>query len=214
MIKLVIFDWDGTLYDSIGRICDAMLQAGALSGAALKTEADVKNIIGLSLDVAVKSVWPKEPDVVIASIIEHYKAIYVASDQTPPKQYDGVADFIEWLSSQGVAMAVATGKSRRGLDRIMALTNTTNMFLATRCADEARSKPDPLMIEQILTELSVLPSEAILIGDTEYDLDMAARAGVRSIGVDYGAHEAQRFQKYQPLAIVSNLIHLKTQLQW
>ncbi|RDL45901.1 HAD family hydrolase [Marinomonas piezotolerans] len=214
MIKLVIFDWDGTLYNSIDRICDAMLQAGNSAGAATKTHDDVKNIIGLSLDIAVRTVWPEEPDDVIADIVEQYKTFYVASDQTPPQQYDGVAEFIDWLYAKEIGMAVATGKSRRGLDRVMALTNTKRLFLTSRCADETRSKPDPTMIQEILDELSVQPSEAIVVGDTEYDLDMAAQAGVRSIGVDYGAHEASRLKRHNPLAIVSNLVDLKNQLQW
>ncbi|MFD1384035.1 HAD family hydrolase [Rhodanobacter aciditrophus] len=214
MIKLVIFDWDGTLYNSLTRICEAMLRAGQEAGAEPRAPDDVKNIIGLSLDVAVDVIWPNESQETKQQIQMFYKSHYVASDQTPPEAYGGAIEFLEWLKEQGVQMAVATGKTRRGLDRVMGHTNTGRFFGATRCADETLSKPDPLMIKEILAELEVLPEHALMIGDTEYDLEMASLAGVSSVGVDYGAHHPERLVAHNPLMVVSNLLSLKTQLDW
>jgi phosphoglycolate phosphatase len=208
MVKLVIFDWDGTLFDSIDIICHSMLQAGHLAGAPIRTKDDIKNIIGLSLDKAVDTVWPELPLHEKNTIIEHYKTIYVASDQTPPLAYPGVIDVLNKLQAMGMQMAVATGKSRRGLDRVMSLTNTKDYFVTSRCADEAISKPHPLMLEQILAELNVLPEQAIMIGDTEYDLNMATNAGMKSIGVTYGAHQEERLRACQPHALINDFNQL------
>lgn len=208
MVKLVIFDWDGTLFDSIDKICLSMLEAGLNVGAPLKTKDDIKNIIGLSLDKAVHTVWPECSPQTQNDIIEHYKTLYVASDQVPPLAYPGVMNVLDKLHAAGVKMAVATGKSRRGLNRVMSLTNTNNYFLTSRCADEAVSKPDPLMLNQILAELDILPEHAIMIGDTEYDLNMATNAGMKSIGVTYGAHQEERLRACQPHAIINDFNQL------
>jgi phosphoglycolate phosphatase len=210
MVKLVIFDWDGTLFDSIDKICFSMLQAAQLAKAPAREKEDVKNIIGLSLDKAVAVIWPELSIAEQGIIIEHYKGIYVAVDQTPAEAYPGVIDVLNQLQSAGVKLAVATGKSRKGLERAMTLTNTKNYFITTRCADEALSKPHPLMLEQILTELGISPEHAIMIGDTEYDLNMATNAGMKSIGVTYGAHHEIRLKACQPHALVNNFNQLST----
>ncbi|SBS33904.1 Pyrophosphatase PpaX [Marinomonas spartinae] len=208
MVKLVIFDWDGTLFDSIDKICSCMLQAAEHAMAPKREFHDIQNIIGLSLDVGIKAVWPELPVDTLDKIKMHYKRLYVRADQTPPLAYDGMSELLEQLKKQGMLLAVATGKTRRGLDRIMSLTQTGHYFAATRCADEALSKPHPMMLEQILAELNVLPEEAMMIGDTEYDLNMAKAAGVASIGVSYGAHDKKRLASCQPQTVVDNLYQL------
>ncbi|NLQ16411.1 HAD-IA family hydrolase [Marinomonas sp. M1K-6] len=210
MVKLVIFDWDGTLFDSIDTICHSMLQAAHLSNAPSRTKDDIKNIIGLSLDKAIDVVWPELSTKDQNVIVEHYKRIYVASDQTPPQAYPSVIEMLNKLQAANITMAVATGKSRRGLDRIMALTNTSSYFSTTRCADESLSKPHPLMLEQILAELDILPEHAMMIGDTEYDLNMATNAGMKSIGVTYGAHHEDRLRACQPHALINHFNQLST----
>jgi phosphoglycolate phosphatase len=185
-----------------------MLQAGHLARAPTRAKDDIKNIIGLSLDKAVDTVWPELSLNKQNTIIEHYKTIYVALDQTPPLAYPGVIGVLNKLQSAGIKMAVATGKSRRGLERVMSLTNTRDYFVASRCADEAISKPHPLMLEQILAELNVLPEQAIMIGDTEYDLNMATNAGMKSIGVTYGAHQEERLRACQPHALINDFNQL------
>ena len=204
MVKLVIFDWDGTLFDSIDKICVCMLEAGIKAGAPSRGHEDVKNIIGLSLDKAVETIWPELSANDHAIIIDHYKVLYVASDQVPPLAYPGVLNVLDKLKARGIKMAVATGKSRRGLDRVMSLTNTRDYFVTTRCADEALSKPNPLMLEQILAELNILSEHAVMVGDTEYDLIMATQAGMKSIGVTYGAHHEDRLKACTPHALISD----------
>lgn len=210
MVKLVIFDWDGTLFDSIDKICLSMLQAGELANAPGRQTDDVKNIIGLSLDKAVSVIWPELNKNECDVIIEHYKYLYRAADQTPSKAYDGVMEVLEKLHSANIKMAVATGKSRRGLDRVMTATKTGHYFSSTRCADETLSKPHPLMLEQILTELSLSPDQAIMVGDTEYDLNMATNAGMKSVGVTYGAHSKARLEALQPYGLLNNFNQLTT----
>jgi phosphoglycolate phosphatase len=210
MVKLVIFDWDGTLFDSIDKICLSMLQAGELANAPSRQTDDVKNIIGLSLDKAVSVIWPELNKNECNNIIEHYKYIYRAADQTPPEAYDGVIEVLERLHASNIKMAVATGKSRRGLDRVMTATKTGHYFCATRCADETLSKPHPLMLEQILTELNLSPDQAIMVGDTEYDLNMATNAGMKSIGVTYGAHSKARLKVLRPHGLLNNFNQLTT----
>lgn len=208
MVKLVIFDWDGTLFDSIDRICVCMLQAAEQAKAPQREPKDVQNIIGLSLDTAIKTIWPELEKTQLDKIAANYKAIYVKVDQVPPVAYDGVYELLGQLKAQGIKMAVATGKTRRGLDRVMSLTDTAGYFDATRCADEALSKPHPLMLEQILEELAIAPKDAIMIGDTEYDLNMANAAGMDCIGVSYGAHDEARLLACNPKRVVSNMNQL------
>lgn len=208
MVKLVIFDWDGTLFDSIDQICSSMLKAGENSNAPVRQYSDIKNIIGLSLDKAVQTVWPELDSAVHEQIMSHYKTIYVSSDMAPPSPYPGVYELLRGFKESGIKMAVATGKSRRGLDRVMALTETRHYFDVTRCADETQSKPHPLMIEQILDTLGVAPEHSIMVGDTEYDLNMANNAGIKSVGVSYGAHSKDRLLACNPHAVINHVSQL------
>jgi len=201
MIKLVIFDWDGTLFDSIDGICRSMLAAGVKAKAPERNSDHIKNVIGLGLSEAINTVWPESLHLT-PKIIEYYKAIYVAQDQKAPLAYKGVESILENLKRDGYLLAVATGKSRKGLDRVMSNTGTQDLFVDSRCADETLSKPDPLMLNELLQSLDVSVDEAIMIGDTEYDLSMAKKAKMRSIGVSYGAHEAHRLHRHNPIAVV------------
>ena len=156
--------------------------------------------------------WPELKSAHQNNLIEHDKRIYVAADQAPPSAYAGVLAVLDQLKAAGIQLAVATGKSRRGLDRVMALTKTENYFVATRCADEALSKPHPLMLEQLLNELDTLPENAIMRGDTENDLEMATNAGMKSVGVTYGAHHEDRLKACKPHAIIDHFTQLPTLL--
>lgn len=208
MVKLVIFDWDGTLFDSIDKICESMLHAGELSNAPQRHKDDIRNIIGLSLEKAVATVWPEMSTAEQEEIIGHYKSLYVARDQVPPAAYANVITTLDFLKSKGIMMAVATGKTRRGLERGLDLTGTRHYFQSSRCADETLSKPDPRMLHELLSELATSPEEAIMVGDTEYDLNMAANAGMRSVGVTYGAHEVHRLEACHPYALINHFDEL------
>ena len=119
--------------------------------------------------------------------------------------FDGVLDTLDQLRSSGVKLAVATGKSRNGLDKALEATGLKPYFDIERCADETRSKPDPLMLEQIADHFAVSPTKMFMVGDTEYDLDMAARFGMGSVGVSYGVHDISRLNKHKPLKIVDHI---------
>jgi len=131
MIKLVIFDWDGTLFDSIEVICNCMILAGKNAGVADRKPNDIKEIIGLGLVEAVERVWPEEMSEKKTLVIEEYKRIFMAGDYDTPIAYHGVMEVLEYLNTQGCLMAVATGKSRRGLNRALNATNTEHYFAAT-----------------------------------------------------------------------------------
>jgi phosphoglycolate phosphatase len=116
-----------------------------------------------------------------------------------------VAELLADLKQQGIKLAVATGKSRKGLDRVLNQTNSHDIFDITRAASETRSKPDPLMLQEILLETGVTVERAIMVGDTSYDLEMAQNLNMQRIGVSYGVHSVETLQQYQPLTIVSSV---------
>ncbi|WP_191600153.1 HAD-IA family hydrolase [Marinomonas algicola] len=208
MIKLVIFDWDGTLFDSIEVICNCMILAGKKVGVANRVPNDIKEIIGLGLAEATEKVWPEESQEKKMQVIEEYKRIFMAGDYDTPLAYHGVMKVLEHLKSQGFLMAVATGKSRRGLNRALKETHTEHYFAATRCADETKSKPDPLMLQELLDELGVSVHQAVMVGDTEYDLMMAKAIGMPSVGVSYGAHQKERLRNCGPLTVMDDFSKL------
>ncbi|MCZ2720231.1 HAD-IA family hydrolase [Marinomonas sp. 15G1-11] len=208
MIKLVIFDWDGTLFDSIDVICDCMLNASEAAGVAKREPEDIKEIIGLGLVEAIAKVWPHETREKQDLVIENYKHLFMKGDYEAPLAYPGVMDVLNHLQSSKVMMAVATGKSRRGLNRMMLETDTGAYFQATRCADETKSKPDPLMLQELLDELGVAAKEAVMVGDTEYDLMMAKAIGMASIGVSYGAHDKLRLLECDPIVVLDDFSKL------
>jgi phosphoglycolate phosphatase len=204
-VKLVIFDWDGTLFDSVGQIV-ASLQFAAQQFQQPLTDEDAKSIIGLGLPEVAQCLFPSVPEL-HADILQSYSAHYVAHS-TGDQWFDGVADMLRDLTEQGVHLAVATGKSRKGLDRVLEQTQSASLFAATRAASETKSKPDPLMLSEILQQLGVDASEAIMVGDTSYDLEMAKNIGMRRVGVTYGVHTPQVLQQYQPDYIADNVERL------
>lgn len=199
---LVIFDWDGTLIDSTAKIVACMQQAARDEGIEPRASEVIRNIIGLGLDEALAVLYPGEPAVARASIRQHYARRFVAADQIPCDFFPGVRASLDRLRSCGVPLAVATGKSRRGLDRVLGNLGMTDFFQGSRCADETASKPNPLMLSQLCSEFNVLPENAVLVGDTEYDLEMAHRIGMPSVGVSYGVHALERLVRWHPLQVL------------
>ena len=179
-----------------------MQQAADDAGVTPLDAAVVRNIIGLGLDEALLRLYPDEPPTVRNDIRQHYSARFVAADQTPCEFFPGVRTSLDWLRSQGVPLALATGKSRRGLNRVLSNLAMTDYFQGSRCADETASKPNPLMLNQLCHEFNVSPDKAVLVGDTEYDLEMAQRIGMPSVGVSYGVHGPARLAQWQPLQML------------
>lgn len=214
-VKLVIFDWDGTLFDSVGQIV-ASLQFAAQQFNQPLTDANAKSIIGLGLPEVAQRLFPAVPEL-HADILQAYSEHYVANS-VEDAWFAGVSEMLYALKDQGIKLAVATGKSRKGLDRVLKQTNSLELFHATRAASETRSKPDPLMLAEILAETGIHAHEAIMVGDTSYDLEMALNIVMPSVGVSYGVHTSETLAKFNPLSIVNDVssLHefLLAKVQW
>ncbi|CAI3136713.1 putative protein [Acinetobacter calcoaceticus] len=203
--ELVIFDWDGTLYNSVGQIVASLQHAAEQHELSLTDEA-AKSIIGLGLPEVMQTLFPEAPEL-HDSILKAYGDHYIANS-TNDAWFDGVAELLHDLKAQGLKLAVATGKNRRGLDRVIAKTQSTHLFDVTRAANETRSKPDPLMLQEILTVTGVSVERAVMIGDSSYDLEMAQRLEMPRIGVGYGVHSIEVLQQFKPLTIAKDVQEL------
>lgn len=211
--SLVIFDWDGTLSDSTGRIVDSMRMAAAHVGLRVAPDSDIQNIIGLGLPEAIQTVWPEITIEQMPLMREAYARCFVYDSSVPMALFPGATDMLAKLSEQGRQLAVATGKSRKGLDRILADLDMTTAFHFTRCADETQSKPHPLMLSQILEAAGVSAKEALMVGDTTYDLQMAATIGMATVGMSHGAHDERRLQACGPEVICHSIDELSNWIE-
>ena len=217
-IRLAIFDWDGTLMDSVGRIVACVKGAARECELAVPAPAQIRQIIGLSLDVAMSRLFPLRSDSgtaiderQIATLIDRYRHHYL-HDATPSPLFAGAGELLHDWQSRGLQLAVATGKSRRGLDRVLDETGLRPLFVASRGADEARSKPDPLMLEQILAELGLSPRQAVMIGDSVHDMAMAEAIAIPRIGVTWGVDSREALSRYEPVAVGDSMTALRTLL--
>jgi phosphoglycolate phosphatase len=207
---LLIFDWDGTLSNSASKIIACVQKAAETTGFPVLEDDVIRNIIGLGLPEAMQRLYPLLSDNEREQIRQGYVDHFLSSDQTPSPFFDGVIEGLQNLKSAGFTMAVATGKSRRGLDRVLKDTGMQACFDGSRCADETASKPHPLMLHELLAEFTVPPERAIMIGDTEYDMDMAQRASVPRVAVSYGAHHIDRLVTYDPVLRVDQFTDFVT----
>ncbi|MCU1716616.1 HAD-IA family hydrolase [Pseudomonas sp. 5P_3.1_Bac2] len=205
---LLIFDWDGTLCDSIDRIVLAMHRAAQQCELPPCTDEQVRNIIGLALPEAVRVLWPQLDEHQVEVTRSAYGEHYVQLDQQPSPLYDGVVETLHGFKQQGYRLAVATGKRRRGLQRALAGCDWLEFFDQTRCADETASKPDPLMLHEILAALKVAPEQALMVGDASFDLLMAQRAGMDSVAVSYGAQSVADLQACSPKLVIDHIAQL------
>ncbi|QIB67410.1 HAD family hydrolase [Kineobactrum salinum] len=205
---LIIFDWDGTLCDSVEQIVLAMQAAASRCALPPPEAAAVRHIVGLGLPQAVEILFPDQPLADRERLARAYSSCYIEADQGPARLFEGALDTLAQLRDAGFELAVATGKSRRGLVRVLQGLGLEGFFDATRCADETQSKPHPLMLEQILAERSKRANQALMIGDSEYDLAMARAIGMPSVGVSYGVHARELLLRHQPRAIVDELRQL------
>lgn len=206
--KLVVFDWDGTLMDSLSRIAMCMRAAAVDVGIAPVTEHEVHQVVGLALDLAIKQLHPRLSPAQVEQMRQRYSHHYVEAEQTPSAFYEGIPEMLRRLAKTDVALSVATGKSRKGLNRVFGAHDVAGLFHSSRCADETRSKPEPDMLLEILEFHKVQPKDAIMVGDTEFDLEMASRAQVPSVGVTWGAHDITRLQKHAPQICVNTVAEL------
>lgn len=207
--ELLIFDWDGTLVDSIGRIVESILVAAAKCDLPRLDDSSIKGIIGLGLPEAIAVLYPDETDKKLVEAFRRaYADHYLELEAEPSALYPGVATALQHFRDRGHQLAVATGKGRRGLDRVLAGQGWSDFFDVTRCADETASKPNPLMIHEILEHCGVSPERALMIGDSVFDLEMARRAGVDSVAVSYGAQPLEVLLSCSPRMAINHFSEL------
>ncbi len=210
--SLIIFDWDGTLSDSTGRIVDCIHAAARKTGLPAVTDDQAKHIIGLGLTEALEALWPGVQADHIESMRQAYSDHFVNGSQIAMDFFGGARELLDDLRGQR-HLAVATGKTRRGLDRILHELDVEDHFHITRCADETRSKPHPLMLEEILAETGYSASQALMVGDTSYDLNMAAAAGMDGLAVTYGAHSEEHLSTCRPVGVCRSITELRNWIE-
>jgi phosphoglycolate phosphatase len=197
---LIVFDWDGTLFDSTGLIVRCIQAACRDIGIAVPSDADAAYVIGLGLTDALKHAAPGLPPERYPELGNRYRHHYFAR-QHELVLFDGTLDMLQGLKRRNHLLAVATGKGRRGLDEALAHSQLRGMFDGTRTADETASKPDPTMLLELMREFGADPGRTLMIGDTTHDLQLAVNAGTARVGVSYGAHEPAAFGDYDPLFV-------------
>ncbi|MFJ1301274.1 HAD family hydrolase [Pseudomonadota bacterium AL_CKDN230030165-1A_HGKHYDSX7] len=202
--SLVVFDWDGTLMDSTHSIVAAIQNACRDLDLPVPTASAASWVIGLSLESALRRAVPELTPALLPRFLERYRIHYLLRDPEL-RLFEGARELLTDLADQNVRLAVATGKSRVGLDRVLAATGLRHMFDATRTADETFSKPHPEMLHQLMRELVAEPSDVLMIGDTSHDLQMAVNAGVHGLGVSYGAHPISDLEGCAPQAVVDSV---------
>ncbi len=207
-IELLIFDWDGTLIDSEAEIVAAMSGAIAELGLPSRTPQQMRRMIGLGLFEAFEGLFPELGEARIREALRSYKRRFGMSPRIFGTPFPGVVETLATLRATGFELAVATGKSRAGLDRALLAAEWHGHFRITRCADETASKPDPLMLEEILLATATEPHRALMIGDTTYDMEMAQRAGVPAVGVACGVHELDEMRAAGALDVLDGVHQL------
>lgn len=203
--RLLVFDWDGTLMDSEARIVACIRAAIGDLSLEPRSNAEIRNIIGLGLREAIETLYPGCDERLHCDLTDRYRHHFVEADPTPSQLFEGAAETVRRLHGEGYVLAVATGKGRRGLDKVLRETGLGRYFHATRCADETRSKPDPTMLLELMDELQAAPGETLMVGDTEYDMLMARNAGTGALAVSYGVHAVERLHRHEPQGCIDDI---------
>jgi phosphoglycolate phosphatase len=204
---LIVFDWDGTLMDSTGTIVRCIQASARDLGLPVPDQRAASYVIGLGLQDAMETVLPDLDPKYYPRMVERYRYHYLSQDQELVL-FDGVPDMLADLAQQGYFLAVATGKSRVGLNRALDTTRLLSVFDATRCADETFSKPHPAMLHELTRELGQDLKRTVMIGDTTHDLQMAINAGAGGVAVHYGAHTPQELQSLAPMYAADSVAQL------
>ncbi len=205
---LLVFDWDGTLMDSAAAIAESLQAACSELALPVPSTEQAKYVIGLGLDDAMKYILPELPPDEYPRVVDRYRVHFLRRDGGTTL-FPGAADMIRELHDAGFMLAVATGKSRRGLDRALKATGTGDFFHVTRCADEGFAKPHPGMLEAVMDALATPPATTVMIGDTTHDLEMANAARVAAVAVTYGAHPRDALAACNPLLMVDEVRGLR-----
>lgn len=206
--RLLVFDWDGTLSDSTAIIADAIRCACRDLGEPVPDEATARFVIGLGLTDALRLVAPGLPPARHPELTVLYRRHYLAREDDIPL-FAGAGALLSELDAAGYLLAVATGKSRMGLARVLARSGLARRFHATRCADEGHPKPHPDMLLHLMDRLAVAPEATLMIGDTTHDLELARNAGAPALAVAYGAHDVAGLARCEPLATVHSIAEMR-----
>ena len=206
---LIAFDWDGTLFDSTAIITRCIQAAVVDVGGSKPSDKDAAYVIGLGLMQALAHAAPDVPSSKYAELGVRYKHHY-AAHQNDIALFDGVLPMLAELKARNYVLAVATGKSRRGLNDVLRTSELHGLFHASRTADETAGKPHPLMLQELMHEFGVPAHRVLMVGDTTHDLQMALNAGCPSVGVSYGAHEPSAFAELKPLFVAHTAAELQT----
>jgi phosphoglycolate phosphatase len=205
---LIAFDWDGTLFDSTAIIVRCIQQAVVDVGGRCPTDRDAAYVIGMGLMEALAHAAPDVPKERYPQLGARYRHHYTAR-QNDISLFEGVLPLLEELKSRQHWLAVATGKSRRGLDDVLRSVQLQGLFNGSRTADETAGKPDPRMLHELMREFGTEPERTLMIGDTTHDLQMALNAGCAAVGVSYGAHEPGEFHALEPLHVAHSVADLR-----
>ncbi len=203
--KLVVFDWDGTLMDSAGDIVEAIQQSIAAMQLPARDDRSVRRMIGLGLEDAFGRLFPDIERSALLQVADEYRRRFGARPRVYGQAFPGVEAMLDELAGAQRQLAVATGKSRRGLDKALTTTGWQARFVATRCADETEPKPSPRMLHELLDELQLSPGQALMIGDTTYDMEMARQAGMDAVAVGWGVHEVDELAEAGALSVLETL---------
>lgn len=204
---LIAFDWDGTLFDSTGIIVRCIQSAVRDVGGTVPSDQAAAYVIGLGLMQALAHAAPDVPKEKYPELNVRYRHHYTGH-QNDLSLFEGVLPLLSALKNSGHKLAVATGKSRRGLDEALNSVALKDRFDGSRTADETAGKPHPRMLQELMDEFGVTPERTLMIGDTTHDLQMALNAGCASVGVSYGAHESASFEALQPRFIAHSVQEL------
>ena len=206
--KLLVFDWDGTLIDSIEQIVTSLQTASLTVCGETISEHAARNVIGLGLQEAIERLHPGMDTKTIEQLATAYKQHYLYENPIQARLFDGVIDMLDELTELGYQLAIATGKSRTGLNRSLHEHALQDYFVTTKCAGENLSKPHPEMLLGILHELHIPAAQALMIGDSEHDLMMANNAQVASVAVSHGVQQADVLMTHQPLTCLDKVTDL------
>ena len=215
--SLLVFDWDGTLVDSIERIVTSLQFASKLTVNTKLSETQARDVIGLGLMEAIEKLHPEldaqQHSDELKHIADAYRQHYLHDNTVPAPLFNGVNDLLDELRDDGYTLAISTGKSRAGLDQSIDEHKLAEYFSTTRCAGENKSKPRPEMLHEILQELNFPAKQTLMIGDSEHDLKMANNANMQCIGVTHGVHDAITLNKHKPLTCLTDITELSAYLR-
>ncbi len=203
--RLLVFDWDGTLMDSIGSIVACTLAGLEDLGLEAPPAAEIRAAVGLNRDESLERLFPDYEAAELERVVERLRHHWLATYRHQVLLIDGAAAALENLAREEYFLAVATGKSRAGLDHDLEVTGLGGAFLATKTADEAASKPHPQMLLDLMDELGAAPGETLMIGDTTFDLEMASGAGCAALGVLSGSHGREALAACGPLDVIASV---------